>query len=128
MGRERILPHQQAYCCVPKIRLQVTYSRALIDDLWRRLYRGNRAGTVAHFVNRVQTELAARGLGPARVVTLEVRARTTGRKIAFPVVLADHAGERYVVSMFGPHVSWVRTFAHQAETRSCGTATVKTSS
>ncbi|WP_345564711.1 nitroreductase/quinone reductase family protein [Nonomuraea rosea] len=40
-------------------------------------------------------------------MTLEVRGRRTGRVIAFPLVLADHEGERYLVSMLGRNANWV---------------------
>src|SRR5690242_20355660 len=80
----------------------------LVENLRRRLYRGDHAGSVARVANRLQAQLAGYGVGPKRVVALEVRGRTTGRTITFPVVLADYAGEQYVVSMFGEDVSWVR--------------------
>ena len=41
-------------------------------------------------------------------MTLEVRGRTSGRVISFPVVLVDDEGERYLVSMLGNDVNWVR--------------------
>lgn len=37
-----------------------------------------------------------------------VQARLSGRTISFPVVIADHDGERYLVSMLGEQASWVR--------------------
>lgn len=74
----------------------------------RLLYRGKRAGSVARVLNRVQAQLAARGIGPARVVTLDVRGRRTGRTISLPVVVADYHDGRYLVSMFGESSTWVR--------------------
>jgi deazaflavin-dependent oxidoreductase (nitroreductase family) len=59
-------------------------------------------------LNRVQTALAAHGVGPARVVALDVRGRRTGRTISLPVVVANYQDGRYLVSMFGEHSSWVR--------------------
>ncbi|WP_345045465.1 nitroreductase/quinone reductase family protein [Georgenia daeguensis] len=47
-------------------------------------------------------------LTPRQAATLEVRGRRSGRVISFPVVVADHEGERYVVSMLGESTSWVR--------------------
>jgi hypothetical protein len=43
----------------------------------------------------------------ARLNTLEVRGRRTGKLRSFPVVVADYQGERYVVAMLGEGVNWV---------------------
>ncbi len=80
----------------------------LVQQARRLLYRGKRPGSVARFLNTVQAQLAARGIGPARLATLSVRGRTSGRTISLPVVVADYDGERYLVSMFGENASWVR--------------------
>ena len=48
------------------------------------------------------------GIGPGHAATLEVRGHRTGRKISFPVVVADYHGERYLVSMLGQKANWVR--------------------
>lgn len=74
----------------------------------RSLYRGHRSHRLARLLNRMQAALAARGLGPARVMVLEVAGRRTGRTITFPVVVADFQGERYLVSMLGDNTNWVR--------------------
>lgn len=39
--------------------------------------------------------------------TLEVRGRRSGRLRSFPVVVADHDGERYLVAMLGEGANWV---------------------
>jgi deazaflavin-dependent oxidoreductase (nitroreductase family) len=59
-------------------------------------------------LNSAEAQLAAHGIGPARVVTLEVRGRRTGRTISLPVVVTDYHDGRYLVSMFGEDSSWVR--------------------
>ena len=41
-------------------------------------------------------------------MTLEVRGRRSGQVISLPLVVADLAGERYLVSMLGNDASWVR--------------------
>ena len=74
----------------------------------RRLYRGKRPGSAARFLNAVQAQLAACGVGPRRVVTLDIRGHKTGRMISLPVVVADYAGGRYLVAMFGEGSAWVR--------------------
>ncbi len=80
----------------------------LVQSTRRRLYRGKRPGSAARVLNTVQAWLAARGIGPSRVVTLDVRGRRTGRMISTPVVVADYDGGRYLVSMFGENSTWVR--------------------
>jgi len=74
----------------------------------RWLYRGNRPGTLARWRNRAWAIAHARGIAPDYLVTLEVRGRRSGRTISFPLVMAVVDGERYLVSMLGREVSWVR--------------------
>jgi len=74
----------------------------------RRLYRGNRPNAVARVLNRAWGALHARGLAPNYLVTLEVRGRRSGRTISFPLVMAVVDDERFLVSMLGPDVAWVR--------------------
>ena len=74
----------------------------------RWLYRGDRPHRVASLANRVQAVLASAGLPPKRLVTLEVRGRRSGRMRAFPVVVADYEGERYLVAMLGNDANWIR--------------------
>ena len=50
----------------------------------------------------------AAGIGPGHAATLEVRGHKSGRKISFPVVVADYNGERYLVAMLGHKTNWVR--------------------
>jgi deazaflavin-dependent oxidoreductase (nitroreductase family) len=75
-------------------------------DRW--LYRGKRPNRLARLINGASARLAAAGVGPARLVMLEVAGRRTGQKILFPVVVADYQGERYLVSMLGEETNWVR--------------------
>ena len=74
----------------------------------RWLYRGNRPGALARWLNRGWAIAHARGIAPDHLVTLEVRGRRTDRPISFPLVMAVVEGERYLVSMLGPDVAWVR--------------------
>lgn len=74
----------------------------------RWLYRGGRPDAVARALNRAWAVLFAAGLSRGRDATLEVRGRRSGRTISFPVVVADHEGERYLVSMLGEDANWVR--------------------
>jgi hypothetical protein len=74
----------------------------------RWMYRGKRPQRVARLLNGMQAKLAARGIGLDHVATLEVAGRRSGKTIAFPVVVADYQGERYLVSMLGETANWVR--------------------
>ena len=80
--------------------------------MWRRvkrwLYRGGRPGPLAQLLNRGFAAVHASGLAPSRWVTLEVVGRRSGRMISFPLVMAVLEGERYLVSMLGRDVTWVR--------------------
>ncbi|MGR6919325.1 nitroreductase family deazaflavin-dependent oxidoreductase [[Actinomadura] parvosata] len=74
---------------------------------WLRwMYRGGRPNRLARAMNRSWTVVHSSGLVP-HLVTLEVPGRRTGRIISFPMVMADHRGERYLVAMLGPHTNWV---------------------
>ncbi|WP_030911224.1 nitroreductase/quinone reductase family protein [Streptosporangium amethystogenes] len=75
-------------------------------DHW--LYRGGRPNRLARAINRVWATVFAAGvLQPDRMVTLQVPGRRTGRVISFPLVVADHQGERYLVAMLGHNTNWV---------------------
>jgi len=78
------------------------------DDYLRWLYRGGRPNWLARVQNRMSAIAFAAGIWPKRVASLEVRGRRTGRTISFPVVIADHGGERYLVAMLGNNTNWVR--------------------
>jgi deazaflavin-dependent oxidoreductase (nitroreductase family) len=80
----------------------------LLYRLKRSMYPRNRPNMVARFLNRVSAVQFAAGLAPRRAVTLEVTGRRTGRTISFPLVLVDFEGDRYLVSMLGEDVNWVR--------------------
>lgn len=73
-------------------------------DRW--LYRGGGPNRLA---NGAWAAVCSTGLiMPSRFMTLEVRGRRSGRRIALPVVVADHAGGRYLVAMLGEDTNWVR--------------------
>ena len=80
----------------------------LWQKLKRWLYRGGRPGRLARLLNRGWATLHARGIAPDYLVTLEVAGRRSGRTISFPLVMAAVEGERYLVSMLGNDVAWVR--------------------
>lgn len=74
----------------------------------RWLYRGRRPGKFAQVQNRMSAIAFSAGIWPRHGATLEVRGRRTGRTISFPVAIADLDGERYLASMLGEGVNWVR--------------------
>ena len=74
----------------------------------RWMYRGKQPNRMAALANRGTAAAAAAGIGPKRLVTLEVRGRRTGRRLSLPVVVAEYEGERYVVAMLGSEANWVR--------------------
>ncbi len=80
----------------------------LYDNYLRWLYRGGRPSWFARLQNRFSAIIFAAGIMPKRAATLEIRGRRTGRVISFPVAIADLDGDRYLVSMLGKNVNWVR--------------------
>ena len=74
----------------------------------RWIYKGQRPNWIAKFLNKTWAIVASTGLSSNYVVTLEVKGRKSGRIIAFPVVPAHLNKQRYLVSMLGDNVQWVR--------------------
>jgi hypothetical protein len=74
----------------------------------RWLYRGRRQNWIARILNRASAAVASTGVAPNFLVTLEVAGRTSGRTLSLPVVIAVVEGRRYLVSMLGDDVQWVR--------------------
>jgi deazaflavin-dependent oxidoreductase (nitroreductase family) len=66
--------------------------------------RPNRLGRAA---GDLWAAAADRGLSPSYLVSLETVGHRTGRRTAVPLVLADHGGHRYAVSMLGERSPWV---------------------
>jgi hypothetical protein len=74
----------------------------------RWLYRGGRPNWFARLQNHASAVLFAVGIMPGRAAELQIKGRSTGRVISFPIVIAEYEGERYLVSMLGNDVNWVR--------------------
>lgn len=72
------------------------------------MYEGGRPNRLARTLNGLWGRLATAGIAPARLSTLEVRGRKSGREVSFPVVVADLAGERYLVAMLGEGSNWAK--------------------
>ncbi len=77
-------------------------------NVLRWLYLGGRPNRVASIVNRCTAAVYAVGIAPDYLVTLDVVGRRSGRVLSLPVVMAVVDGERYIVSMLGEEVDWVR--------------------
>ena len=77
-------------------------------DYLRLLYRSGRPNRFAKLQNRATAAVYAAGIWPRGVAASDVRGRKSGRLISFPVVIANCDGERYLVSMLGQDVNWVR--------------------
>jgi len=78
------------------------------DDYLRWLYRRGRPNWFARVQNRGSAVVFAAGIWPSRLAMLEVPGRRSGRTVSLPIVIAEHGGERYLVSMLGNGAGWVR--------------------
>jgi deazaflavin-dependent oxidoreductase (nitroreductase family) len=74
------------------------------NQLFYRDRRPNRAGRA---FGDFWVAVNRRGVGPDWMVSLETVGHRTGRRSSLPLVLADHGGARYAVSMFGERSPWV---------------------
>jgi hypothetical protein len=72
------------------------------------MYQGGRPNRLALWLNRLSARVHALGIAPNYAVTLEVPGRQSGCIIALPLVMTVLNGQRYLVSMLGPDVNWVR--------------------
>lgn len=73
----------------------------------RTFYHDRRPTRFGRVVNGVSAWLYRLPFLPGFLVSLETRGRRTGRAYTIPVVVADYAGERYLVSMLGERSGWV---------------------
>lgn len=72
----------------------------------RLFYRDARPTKLGRFVNSVTGGLFG-ALPLPGMVALETRGRRSGRVHAIPVVIGEHNGDRYLVSMLGERSGWV---------------------
>lgn len=77
-------------------------------SLKRWFYRGGHPNRLARVLDRCTAAIYALGVAPNYLVVLEVRGRRSGRTIALPLVMVIVGEERYLVSMLGEDVNWVR--------------------
>jgi hypothetical protein len=74
----------------------------------RAMYVGHRGNATARRYARFWSAVFATGVTSERWVTLEVRGRTSGRLVRFPLGWVELAGNRYLVSMLGQDCNWVK--------------------
>jgi deazaflavin-dependent oxidoreductase (nitroreductase family) len=81
-----------------------------LSGTWYRslFYRGGRPNAFTKRLNSAQAWLTARGIFPALLVALETKGRRTGKPLLTQLVVARVGTERYLVSMLGENVDWVR--------------------
>jgi hypothetical protein len=85
-----------------------TLFRGSTMGLRRWFYAGGRPKLMARLLDRGTAAVSARGVGPEYLVALEVPGRQSERTVSLPLVVATVGGERYLVSMLGEGVNWVR--------------------
>jgi deazaflavin-dependent oxidoreductase (nitroreductase family) len=74
----------------------------------RWMYRGHRPNWIAKIMNRASAIVGSWGIARNYLVTLEVIGRKSGRVVSLPLVMVVSGGQRYLVSMLGYDVQWVR--------------------
>jgi deazaflavin-dependent oxidoreductase (nitroreductase family) len=88
--------------------LRIREAEMARGDFTRWMYRGGRPNRLARFLNRAGYFIGSSGIGNNRMVALEVVGRKSGRVISLPLVPSEVDGQRYLVSMLGEDVAWVR--------------------
>jgi hypothetical protein len=71
-------------------------------------YPGGRPRRLTRWINSEGAWLSSRGILPDFMVMFEVRRRRSGKILRIPLVVATLDGNRYLVSMLGENVDWVR--------------------
>ncbi len=79
----------------------------IFGSVKRWMYREHRPNWIAKLFNRLDASFYGLGILPY-LVTLEVIGRKSGKTISFPLALTTIKGERYLVSMLGENVQWVK--------------------
>jgi len=74
----------------------------------RLFYRDGRPNLAGRAVGRAWAFVSGLGLTPSWGVVLETTGHRTGRVSSIPLVIGEHGGERYLVSMLGERSPWVR--------------------
>ncbi|MBI1277734.1 MAG: DUF385 domain-containing protein [Anaerolineaceae bacterium] len=72
------------------------------------MYNGNHPNWMAKVLNRFWAWAHGIGIAPNYLVTLDVVGRKSGKIISFPLVMTVLDDQRYLVSMLGDDVQWVK--------------------
>jgi len=72
------------------------------------LYPGGRPRAFTGRINSATAWLSSIGIAPSFMVSLETKGRRTGRTSRVPLVVAQLGADRYLVSMLGENVDWLR--------------------
>ncbi len=86
----------------------VTYHDPAEQGCLRLFYRDWHPTRLGKFVNRAFAWMSGKGLTPPILLTLEVPGRRSGRLHSTVLVVTEHQGQRYLVSMLGDGSDWVR--------------------
>ena len=71
-------------------------------------YRNWRPTRLGKISNRAWARVTRLGLTPKILLTLQVKSQSSGRLCSTVLVVANHQGKRYLVSMLGEGSEWVR--------------------
>lgn len=74
----------------------------------RLFYRDWHPTRLGKFASRALAWMSGKGLTPPILVTLQVQGRRSGRLHDTVLVVTEHEGQRYLVSMLGDSSDWVR--------------------
>ncbi len=88
--------------------MSVTYHDPAERGCLRLFYRDWHPTRLGKFVNRAFAWMSGKGLTPPILLTLQVRGRHSGRLHDTVLVVTEHEGKRYLVSMLGDGSDWVR--------------------
>ncbi len=71
-------------------------------------YKGQRPNGLIKVMNNLSAAISSSRFAPDYFVTLEVPGRKSGKAITFPLVMVIRGAERFLVSMLGENVQWIR--------------------
>ncbi len=88
--------------------MEPTYHDPAERGCLRLFYRDWHPTRLGKFASRALAWMSGKGLTPPILVTLQVRGRRSGRLHDTVLVVTEHEGQRYLVSMLGDGSDWVR--------------------
>jgi hypothetical protein len=88
--------------------MALTYNDPAERGCLRLFYRDWHPTRLGKFVSRALAWMSGAGLTPPILLTLQVRGRRSGRLHDTVLVVTEHEGRRYLVSMLGDGSDWVR--------------------